>query len=66
MTLKSSILKENKIVVDALNRRAHEVHISYISMFNTYLKDRILEDTNSYQKYVKIKIKNITGRNFTT
>jgi len=42
-------------VVDALNRRAHEVHISAIIMFNTNLKDKILGVENSYQQYIKIK-----------
>jgi hypothetical protein len=42
-------------VADALNRRAHEMHISTISMFNTDLKDKILEVANSDQQYVKIK-----------
>jgi hypothetical protein len=46
--------KENQ-VDDELSRREHEVHISTISMFNTNLKDRILEAENSYQQYVKIK-----------
>jgi hypothetical protein len=31
------------------------MHISTISMFNTYLKDKILEAANSDQQYVKIK-----------
>jgi NADH:ubiquinone oxidoreductase subunit D len=46
--------KENQ-VVDALIIRSHEMHISVISMFNTYLKDKILEETNSDQQYLKIK-----------
>jgi Mg2+ and Co2+ transporter CorA len=46
--------KENQ-VVDALNRRAHEVHISAINMYMTYLKDKILEATNSDQHYLQIK-----------
>jgi hypothetical protein len=46
--------KENQ-VVDALIIRAHEKHSSTIIMFNTYLKDKILEATNSDQQYLKIK-----------
>jgi hypothetical protein len=38
--------KENK-VVDALNKRVHEMHARTISMYQSYLKDRILEDTKS-------------------
>jgi hypothetical protein len=40
--------KENK-VVDALNRRAHEMHATTISMYKTYLKDNILEAAKSNQ-----------------
>jgi hypothetical protein len=46
--------KENK-VVDALSRRAHKMHISTINMFNTDLKNIILEATYSYKQYLKIK-----------
>ena len=46
--------KENQ-VVDALKRRAHEVHISAINMYKTYLKDKILEEKNSDQNYLQIK-----------
>jgi hypothetical protein len=42
-------------VVVALSRRVHEMHIAAISMYNTYLNDRILGNTNSYQQYLKIK-----------
>jgi hypothetical protein len=34
--------KENK-VVDALNRRVHELHVTSISMYQTDLKGRIFE-----------------------
>jgi hypothetical protein len=34
--------KENR-VVDALNRRVHELHATTISMYQSYLKDRIIE-----------------------
>jgi hypothetical protein len=46
--------KDNQ-VIGALSRRAHKFHISSISMFNTYLKDKTLEATNSYQQYLRIK-----------
>jgi hypothetical protein len=38
--------KENQ-VVDALNRRSHEVHIASIIMYKTDLKDQIIATTNS-------------------
>jgi hypothetical protein len=37
--------KENK-VVDALSRRVHELHATTISMYQSDLKDRILEAAN--------------------
>jgi hypothetical protein len=46
--------KENQ-VTDALSRRAHEMHISIISVFSTNLKHRILGVANSDRQYVKIK-----------
>jgi hypothetical protein len=46
--------KENK-VVDALNRRVHEMHATTISMYQTNLKDKILEATKSDQQYMEIK-----------
>jgi hypothetical protein len=46
--------KENQ-VVDALNKRSHEVHIEAISMYGTYLKDKFIATTNSYKNYLKIK-----------
>jgi hypothetical protein len=49
-------------VVDALDRRAHEVHIASISMYMTNLNDQIIAGANSDQHYIKIKIKNITTR----
>jgi hypothetical protein len=45
--------KENQ-VVDAISNRDHEICISSISMFHTYLKKIILEAANSYQQYLKI------------
>ena len=39
--------KENK-VVDALNRRDHEVHIAAINMYRLDLKDKIVATSNSY------------------
>jgi hypothetical protein len=56
--------KENQ-VVDALNRRAHEMHISSISMFNTDLKDKILEAAKFRSTISKNK-RDITTRQFTT
>jgi hypothetical protein len=41
-------------VVDALRRRAHEVHISVISMYMIDLKNKILEATFS-PIYLQIK-----------
>jgi hypothetical protein len=46
--------KENQ-VVDALNRRAHEVLITSISMYRIDLKYKIIETENSDKKYLKIK-----------
>jgi hypothetical protein len=46
---------KEKQVVDALNKRSHEVHIATISMYMTDLKDKIIEDVNSDQQYLKIK-----------
>jgi hypothetical protein len=46
--------KENQ-VVDALNRRAHKMHIEAIIMYRTNLKDKIIVATNSDQQYLKIK-----------
>jgi hypothetical protein len=48
--------KENQ-VVDALNMRAHELHIATISMYMIDLKDKIIATTNSDQEYLKIKEK---------
>jgi hypothetical protein len=45
--------KENE-VADALNIRVYEMHISSINMFNTNLKDIILEAANLDQRYLKI------------
>jgi hypothetical protein len=46
--------KENQ-VVDALNRRAHEVHVEAINMYRTDIKDKIIAETNSDQHYLKVK-----------
>jgi hypothetical protein len=48
--------KENK-VVDALNRRVHEMHATTISMYQSNLKDRILEVAKSYNKCMEVKEK---------
>jgi hypothetical protein len=42
-------------VVDALNMRAHEVHIAAINMYMIDLKDKIIVAANSDHHYVKIK-----------
>jgi hypothetical protein len=42
--------KENK-VVDALSRRVHELHATTISMYQSDLKDRIIEAAKSDLKY---------------
>ena len=46
--------KENK-VADALNKRVHEMHAKTISMYQSNLKDRILEATKSDKKYMEVK-----------
>jgi hypothetical protein len=46
--------KENQ-VDDALNMRAHEVHIAAINMCRNDMKDQIIATTNSDQHYLKIK-----------
>jgi hypothetical protein len=45
--------KENQ-VVDALNRRDHEVNILAIIMYRTYIKNKILKVANSDQHYLQI------------
>jgi hypothetical protein len=46
---------KEKQVANALNRRAHEVHVVSIIMYMTDMNDTIIEDANSDQHYVKIK-----------
>jgi hypothetical protein len=46
--------KENK-VVDALSRRLHELHATTISMYQSDLKDKILEAAKSYFQYMELK-----------
>jgi hypothetical protein len=48
--------KENK-VVDALNRRVHEMHATTISMYQSYLKPRILEVAKSDFQYKELVAK---------
>jgi hypothetical protein len=48
--------KENQ-VSDALNRRVHEMHDTTISMYQSDLKDNILEVSKSNHIYVEIKEK---------
>jgi hypothetical protein len=45
--------KENK-VVDALSRRLCELHATSISMYQSDLKDRILEVAKSYLQYKEL------------
>jgi hypothetical protein len=42
-------------VADALNRKAHEVHIATISIYKTDLKDKIVATTIPDQNYSKVK-----------
>jgi hypothetical protein len=44
-------------VVDALSRRLHELHVTAISMYQSYLKDIIIEVTKSYLKYKELVAK---------
>jgi hypothetical protein len=46
--------KENK-VVDTLSKRANEMHATTISVYNSYLKRRILEVVASYHHMCKLK-----------
>jgi FtsZ-binding cell division protein ZapB len=50
-------------VVDALNRRVHEMHTTTISMYISDLKDKILKATQSYQHYMETKEKLQQGNN---
>jgi hypothetical protein len=52
--IKHIIGKENQ-VVDAHNKRAHEMHIATISMYISNLKDKIIEATNSDQHCLETK-----------
>jgi hypothetical protein len=49
------IIGKKNQVVDALSRRAHEVHVASINMYRTNSKDQIIAVENLYQKFVKIK-----------
>jgi hypothetical protein len=48
--------KEKK-VVDALNKRVHELHVTTINMYQTNLKDKILEAAKAYLHYMEMVIK---------
>jgi hypothetical protein len=48
--------KENK-VVDALNRRVHELHATAISMYQSDLKDKIIEAANLELQYKELVAK---------
>jgi hypothetical protein len=51
-------IKDNENqVVDALNIKSIEMHVSSIIMYETYLKEKILEVENSYQHYPQMKKK---------
>jgi hypothetical protein len=45
--------KENKLV-DALNRRVHEMHVAAISMYCSYSKRKFLEVVASDQNYTQV------------
>jgi hypothetical protein len=53
--------KENK-VVDALNRRVHELHATTISMYQTDIKSRILEAANVDLQYRELVAKLQQGK----
>jgi hypothetical protein len=53
--------KENK-VVDALNRRVHELHATAISMYQTDIKGRILEAANADLQYMELVTKLQQGK----
>jgi hypothetical protein len=42
-------------VVDALNKRVHEMHVTTISMYQPYLSNRILEFSKLDMRYEDIK-----------
>ena len=48
--------KEN-IMDDALNRRVHELHATTISMYQSDLKDKLLEAAKSYLQYKELVAK---------
>jgi hypothetical protein len=54
--------KENK-VIDALSGRVHEMHTTSISMYKSYLKDKILEASKLDQHYMETKEKLQEGNN---
>jgi hypothetical protein len=53
--------KENK-VVDELNRRVHELHATTISMYQTNIKDKILEDAKADLQYMEMVTKLQQGK----
>ena len=48
--------KENK-VVDALNRKVHEMHVASLSIFQSYMRQHIVNHTTNYELYMQIKDK---------
>jgi hypothetical protein len=53
--------RENK-VVDALNRRVHELHTTSISMYQTDLKGRISKAAKAYLQYMEMVTKLQQGK----
>jgi hypothetical protein len=47
--------RRKNLVVYALSIRSHEMHVSAINMYMTYLKDKITKVENLYQHYLQIK-----------
>jgi hypothetical protein len=49
-------------VVDALSRRVHEFHFTTITMYQSYLKDIIVEAIKSNLKYMELVTKMQQGK----
>jgi hypothetical protein len=47
--------------MDAFSRRVHEMHSTTISMYQSDLKDKILEATKLDQKYMEVREKIYQG-----
>ena len=48
--------KENK-VADALNMKVHEMHVASLSIFQSYLRQQIVNYTTENEMYMQIKDK---------